>query len=76
MRDGEQSPMKLSAAQQRLVARMKAGATLKWAGDKGKYQLVDGTVVRTVDPRTVDLLLQAGTIERDLLGACVLAPNA
>lgn len=67
--------MKLSAPQQRLIDRMKAGAHLAWLSEKGKYQLVDGPVVRTVDHRTVEQLVQASKIDRDMLGGCVLAHN-
>ena len=66
----------LSSAQQRLLDRLRSGARLQWMGDKGKYQLVDGPLVRTVDPRTVDQLVQTAKIERDLVGGCVLTQNA
>jgi hypothetical protein len=69
---GEQT-MALSTAQQNLLDRMKAGARLAWSSDRGRYQLTDGRTIRSVNPRTVDQLVRAKQIERDLMGGCSVA---
>lgn len=64
----------LSASQRNIVDRLRAGASLSWVGGNvGKFQIVDGHITRPVNPRTIDALLKAKVIERDLLGDCQLA---
>jgi hypothetical protein len=61
---------RLSSSQERIITRMRAGARLAWNSDLGKYRMVDGPILSTVDPRTVDALVKAGIIEKDIVGGC------
>lgn len=61
---------KLSAAQVSLVEKMEKGATLVHeAGSTGLFRLTEeGVAPRTVHPSTVESLIAAGVLFKDLVG--------
>lgn len=68
---------RLSASQQLIVDKMLAGARLCWLSERGLFRLEDGPTQRTVDPRTVEALVKAQAIEKDMVGGCrVVTPPA
>ena len=65
--------MKLSAPQELLVAKLRAGAKLRHHLDTGLFRLQDNFTTRSVHPATVESLMRAGVIIKSLDGACRLA---
>lgn len=64
--------MKLSEPQESLVLKMRAGATLRHDVATGLFRLHDGVLTRTVHSATVQSLLAAGVIHKNLAGNCSL----
>ena len=63
---------KPSEAQQSLMDKITAGATLRFMSDTGRYRLQHEGRERTVFPNTVQSLLNAGLLEIGIGGACFL----
>lgn len=65
---------KLSEAQQIIITRLRAGASLVHeAQTTGLYRMTYEGKARTVHPATVRSLISIGMLEIDLLGRCGLS---
>lgn len=71
-REDERTPS-LSEPQQSLVDRLRSGGTLQFEQATGRYRLQHNDKVRTVQPSTVQSLLDRGVLFQDLLGAVCIA---
>jgi hypothetical protein len=65
-----------SLAQTKLIAKIEAGACVKFDSTTGGYVLVENGVQRKVHLRTITALLSVGRMYQTLLGYCVLAPSS
>lgn len=64
---------KLSEPQQSLVNKLQSGARLIHSTDGGLFRLQDGSIERTIHPATVQALIDAGLLHKDMSGACRLS---
>jgi hypothetical protein len=64
-----------SLAQTKLIAKIEAGACVKFDSTTGGYVLVENGVQRKVHLRTITALLSGGMYQT-LMGYCVLAPSS
>ncbi len=51
---------------------MQGGATLQHHTDSGSFKLEDKTALKTINPSTVQALIEAGIITKCLSGHCTL----
>lgn len=65
--------MPTSVTQQRLLDRIRNGAKLSFESCSGKYKLVEGSITKTIDPRTVEALRGQHLIEGTLTGQYSIA---
>ncbi len=71
------TPHKLSEAQQIIITRLQAGASLLHeAQTTGLYRMTYEGKARTVHPATVRSLISIGMLEIDLFGRCGLSTSA
>ena len=60
----------LSSAQQKIVDRLRAGATLEFDAKSGRYVFRESGKLKHVDQRPVEVMLRDGTLFKDVLGRC------
>ena len=66
--------MKLSAAQQKIVDRMRNGESLRFNQQTGRYVLQNGFgVEKDIDQRPVLVMIRDGAIQQDVMGHCRVA---
>lgn len=71
-----EQPYRLSQPQKTLLDKMMAGARLRHGHADGVFRLQDGTIERAVSPATVNALIRANVVHKDMTGVCRLVSSS